>query len=54
MRKEIPVIEMREAEKKNYVVNFLGGAPGLLSHRRFWLTFWPVIILGCGTAGMWD
>jgi len=33
MRKEIPVIEMREAGKNNYVVNFLSGAPGLLSHR---------------------
>ena len=33
MRKEIPVIEMREAEKNNYAVNFLSGTPGLLSHR---------------------
>jgi hypothetical protein len=44
MRKEIPVIEMREARKNNYVVNFLTGVPGLLSHRCFWLTFSPVII----------
>jgi hypothetical protein len=27
------------------VVNFLSGAPGLRSHRRFWLIFSPVIIL---------
>jgi hypothetical protein len=33
MRKEIHGIEMREAGKKNYVVNFLGGAPGLLFQR---------------------
>jgi hypothetical protein len=33
MRKEIHVIEMREAGKKNHVVDFLSGAPGLLSHR---------------------
>jgi len=33
MRKEIHGIEMREAGKKNYVVNFLSGALGLLSER---------------------
>jgi hypothetical protein len=33
MPKEIHVIEMREAEKKNYMVNFLSGALGLLFHR---------------------
>jgi hypothetical protein len=33
MRKEIYGIEVREAGKKHYVVNFLGGAPGLLFQR---------------------
>ena len=37
-------LEMREAGKNHYVVNFLSGAPGLLSHRWFWLIFSPVII----------
>jgi hypothetical protein len=35
---------MRQRGKKNHVVNVLCGAPGLLSHRCYWLTFWPVII----------
>src|SRR5262249_55086593 len=38
-------LEMREAGKNHYVVNFLSGAPGLLSHRWFWLIFSPVIIV---------
>jgi hypothetical protein len=48
---EITRLEMREAGKKNYVVNFLSGVTGLLSHRRFWLIFSPVIIEDRGERG---